>query len=310
MPPCAPSSSSPTYEEAENIDGGAHPRARRARARRRRPRRRRQQPRRHRRPRPAARRRARRRRRARCGPKKDGLGNAYRHGFAHRPRPRLRRVVQMDADLSHDPAALPALLAALDDGVGARRSARATCPAAQIPHWPWYRRVRCRSGATATRGCVLGMRVADATAGFRAWRADDARRPSTCSTRRRAGYLLPDRERVPACSTVGPRLVEVPITFTDRVRGDSKMDGGVVVEELGNVTWWGIRDRLGPPPPRTGANRAGSVGPGARRGADDDQDLLHDVERRTRGARRAGAPVDASPTAPSCTRASEPTRPS
>ena len=99
---------------------------------------------------------------------------------------------------------------------------------------------------------MLGLRVADTTSGFRAWRAETLRAIDALSSTG-AGYLFQIElaYRVAQC---GLGLAEVPITFTDRVRGHSKMSGGVIVEELTHVTWWGFRDRVlrrrrGPPRP-------------------------------------------------------------
>ncbi|MGH9274593.1 MAG: glycosyltransferase, partial [Acidimicrobiales bacterium] len=78
-------------------------------------------------------------------PKKDGLGNAYRHGFREGIDRGYDRLVQMDADLSHDPAALPSLLAMLDDGAAAVIGSRYV-PGGSIPHWPWHRRALSKWG--------------------------------------------------------------------------------------------------------------------------------------------------------------------
>jgi dolichol-phosphate mannosyltransferase len=173
-------------------------------------------------------------------PKKDGLGNAYRHGFRIGLDRGYDILVQMDADLSHDPAAIPELVGSLRDGVGMVIGSRYV-PGGSIPHWPVHRRALSRYGNQYTRA-VLGLRIADTTSGFRAWRAETLRAIDALSSTG-AGYLFQIElaYRVAQC---GQSLAEVPITFTDRVRGFSKMSGAVIFEELTHVTWWGFRDRV------------------------------------------------------------------
>ena len=172
--------------------------------------------------------------------KKDGLGNAYRHGFRVGLDRGYDRLVQMDADLSHDAAALPSLLAELDKGAIAVIGSRYV-PGGSIPHWPWHRRAMSKWGNRYA--CfVLGMKVHDATAGYRAYNADVLSTIDVFNTRAKGyGFQIETAYRI---SQTGGRLAEVPITFTDRVRGESKMSVAVMMEELGLVTWWGIRDRF------------------------------------------------------------------
>jgi len=171
--------------------------------------------------------------------KKDGLGNAYRHGFRVGMDRGYDVLVQMDADLSHDPAALPSLLGAIDGGAEAVIGSRYV-PGGSVPHWPWYRRALSKWGNRYA--CfVLGMTVHDATAGFRAYRVDALKAIDVFSTRANGyGFQIETAYRI---SRSGRRLAEVPIIFTDRVRGYSKMSVAVMSEELLLVTWWGIRDR-------------------------------------------------------------------
>jgi len=172
--------------------------------------------------------------------KKDGLGNAYRHGFRVGLDRGYERLVQMDADLSHDPAALPSLLAELDAGAIAVIGSRYVA-GGSIPHWPWHRRALSKWGNRYA--CfVLGMSVHDATAGYRAYDAKVLSAIDVFSTRAKGyGFQIETAYRI---SRTGGQMAEVPISFTDRVRGQSKMSFAVMVEELALVTWWGIRDRL------------------------------------------------------------------
>jgi dolichol-phosphate mannosyltransferase len=172
--------------------------------------------------------------------KKDGLGNAYRHGFREGLDRGYDVLVQMDADLSHDPASVPVLLRALDAGADAAIGSRYV-PGGSIPHWPWYRRALSRYG-NRYACVVLGMKVHDATSGFRAYRAPTLEAVDVFGTRSKGyGFQIETAYRV---WRHGEALAEVPIEFTDRVRGQSKMSLAVMVEELGLVTWWGIRDRV------------------------------------------------------------------
>jgi glycosyltransferase involved in cell wall biosynthesis len=172
--------------------------------------------------------------------KKDGLGNAYRHGFQVGMDRGYDVLVQMDADLSHDAAAIPQLLAALDAGADTAIGSRYV-PGGSIPHWPWYRRALSRYG-NRYACVVLGMDVHDATSGYRAYRTDALRAIDVFSTRAKGyGFQIETAYRI---SRSGRPLAEIPITFTDRVRGHSKMSLAVMLEELLLVTWWGVRDRV------------------------------------------------------------------
>ena len=173
---------------------------------------------------------------------KSGLGNAYRAGFQVGLDRGYEVLCEMDADLSHDPASLPALLHAVDDGADLAIGSRYV-PGGSIPHWPLHRRLLSRWG-NRYAGVVLGIAVRDATAGFRAYRADMLR-AIELSTVRADGYGF-QIEMAYRVAGHGGRVVEVPIDFVDRTLGDSKMSGHIVVEALLLVTWWGIRDRLRP----------------------------------------------------------------
>jgi dolichol-phosphate mannosyltransferase len=173
-------------------------------------------------------------------PRKIGLGDAYRAGFAVGLERGYDRLVQIDADLSHDPSVLPALVAELERGadlvIGSRYVAGGS-----IPHWPWYRRALSKWGNRYTTA-VLGLRIRDATSGYRIYRADVLKAVDYATTRAKGyGFQIELAYRV---WRLRSRIEELPIIFTDRVRGYSKMSLRVAVEELTLVTWWGIRDRL------------------------------------------------------------------
>lgn len=173
-------------------------------------------------------------------PEKQGLGVAYRAGFAMGIERGYERFVQIDADLSHDPAVLPELFAAVDDGADLAIGSRYV-PGGTIPHWPWFRRAISRWG-NRYAAFVLGLKVRDATAGYRCYRSDALRKIDYTSTRAKGyGFQIETAYRV---QRAGGRITEVPIAFTDRVRGHSKMTWKTAVEELVLVTGWGIRDRI------------------------------------------------------------------
>ena len=127
----------------------------------------------------------------------------------------------MDADLSHDPAALPDPLQALDDGADFAIGSRYV-PGGSIPHWPFHRRALSRYGNLYTR-FALRMPLSDATSGYRAYTADIVRAIDLVNTKANGyGFQIELAYRV---SRIGGRVAEVPITFTDRVRGSRRCRG-------------------------------------------------------------------------------------
>jgi dolichol-phosphate mannosyltransferase len=173
-------------------------------------------------------------------PSKQGLGEAYRAGFAVGLERGYDQLVQIDADLSHDPAVIPALLDALDAGADMAIGSRYV-DEGQIPHWPWFRRALSRYG-NRYASFVLGLRIRDATSGFRAYRASSLRDIDYAHSRAKGyGFQVETAYRL---FQEGEAVQEVPIVFTDRVRGHSKVTWGIFAEELVLVTWWGLRDRV------------------------------------------------------------------
>mgnify|MGYP001280179816 FL=1 len=173
-------------------------------------------------------------------PAKSGLGSAYRDGFRRGLSVGYDVMVEMDSDLSHDPAALPSLLSAVADGAALALGSR-YIPGGSIPDWSWYRRALSRWG-NRYAAAVLGIDVKDATSGYRAYRAEALTNIDFHKVQADGyGFQVEMAYRVLAS---GGRIVEVPISFTDRVRGESKMSSRIVIEALVLVTWWAIRDRL------------------------------------------------------------------
>jgi dolichol-phosphate mannosyltransferase len=173
-------------------------------------------------------------------PMKEGLGVAYRAGLGAGLEQGYELLCHLDADLSHDPAVLPVLIARLeDDGADLVIGSRYV-PGGSIPNWPWFRRALSRVG-NFYAGFVLGTSVRDNTSGYRVYRAEILKDIDYASTRAKGyGFMIETAYRVWQC---GGKIVESPIAFTDRVRGYSKMTLRVAAEELLLVTWWGIRDR-------------------------------------------------------------------
>jgi dolichol-phosphate mannosyltransferase len=171
---------------------------------------------------------------------KAGLGAAYLAGFAWGLERGYAVLVEMDADGSHQPEQLPALLSRLADAdvvLGSRwvRGGR-------VLNWPVHRKVISRGGTTYAR-LALGVRIRDITGGYRAFRAD-ALRALDLQDVASQGYCFQIDLAWRAVQR-GLRVVEVPITFVERERGQSKMSGAIVRESLVLVTTWGLRHRLG-----------------------------------------------------------------
>jgi dolichol-phosphate mannosyltransferase len=171
---------------------------------------------------------------------KSGLGSAYRAGFRVGMARGYDVMVEMDADLSHDPAVLPELVAAVEQGADLAIGSRYV-RGGSIPDWKWGRRGISRFGCLYAR-TVLGLSVRDATAGFRAYHRR-ALRAIPLDDIRADGYGF-QVEMTYLTERAGGTIVEIPITFRDRTLGRSKMSVRIVVEALVLVTWWGIRDRM------------------------------------------------------------------
>ena len=168
---------------------------------------------------------------------KEGLGAAYRHGFRHALDAGHDVVAQMDAAFSHDPAVLPKLLAAVEQGADVAVGSRYV-PGGSVPNWTLGRRLLSRWGNTYAR-VMLRLAIKDATTAFRAYRADVLERIDIDGTRAN-GYLF-QIETAYRISAAGCRVTELPISFVDRVAGSSKMAvARTMVETELRVTWWGL----------------------------------------------------------------------
>jgi dolichol-phosphate mannosyltransferase len=173
-------------------------------------------------------------------PEKGGLGVAYRAGFKRAFADGYEVIVQMDADMSHPPDVLPELLARIDGGADVAVGSRYV-KGGSTPHWPKQRRMLSRIGNTYA-STVLGLGVHDATAGYRAYRSSVLEAIEAGDTRA-TGYGF-QVELAYLAHRQGAKIVEVPITFMDRVRGESKMSWHIIGEAMSLVTWWAFRDRI------------------------------------------------------------------
>ena len=167
-----------------------------------------------------------------------GLGAAYLHGFRVALEAGYDVIGEMDADGSHQPEQLHLLLDALAEAdlvIGSR-----WVPGGTVVNWPRSRELLSRGGNLYVR-LLLGMQVRDATAGFRLFRRTTLEKLDLASVRS-YGYVF---QTDLAYRTVhaGLRVVEVPIEFVERVRGDSKMTGSVARESLQRITAWGFQER-------------------------------------------------------------------
>ncbi len=175
--------------------------------------------------------------------RKEGLGPAYRAGFAWGLARGFDALCEMDADLSHDPADLPRLLTTLaraDLVVGSRY-----VPGGSVVDWPWHRLALSRGGNRYVRA-VTGLPVRDATSGYRAFRRA-VLETLDLSTVRSDGYSF-QLEMALRTWRLGFRVVEVPITFVERSEGASKISRAIVAEAMWRVLQWGAQGPRRPAP--------------------------------------------------------------
>ena len=190
---------------------------------------------------------------------KEGLGAAYRAGFAWALERGYDVLVEMDADGSHLPEQLPRLLAGLDRAdvvVGSR-----WVDGGEVVGWPLHRRLISLGGSAYAR-LALGLPQRDVTGGYRAFRAEALERLRPAELRSQ-GYSF-QVELLWQAEEAGLRIVEVPITFVERALGRSKMSGAIVLEAMLRVGRWGLaslpaRMSRGARPAASGARPAASA---------------------------------------------------
>ena len=173
---------------------------------------------------------------------KDGLGNAYKAGFAWGLERGYDAFCEMDSDFSHDPADLPRLVAPVAGGTAELVIGSRYVPGGSIPDWTFSRRLISRVG-NLYADAVLGLHVLDSTAGYRVYAASLLRRIPTNEVRADSyGFQV---EMTYQSRRAGAVVLEVPISFVDRREGISKMSGHTVSEALVLVTRLGLQRLLG-----------------------------------------------------------------
>ena len=171
---------------------------------------------------------------------KGGLGAAYLAGFDWARQNSYEYVVELDADGSHPPEVLPQMLDAMLEGhgdVGGVIGSR-WVEGGGVVNWPLSRQIISRGGSAYAR-LMLGVPVKDVTAGYRVYPTELLATLGLDSLESKGYCFQIDLTRRIAAS--GKRLVEVPIQFRERERGESKMSGAIVVEAMGRVTVWGLQ---------------------------------------------------------------------
>jgi dolichol-phosphate mannosyltransferase len=166
---------------------------------------------------------------------KAGLGAAYLAGFAWGIERGYELLVEMDADGSHRPEDLPNLLAAAvtaDLTIGSR-----WVKGGSVVNWPLSRKLISRTGNTYAN-IMLRSGINDMTAGFRAYKTSFLTKLDLSGVAARGyGFQV---EMAWRSKRAGAKIVEVPITFVERIHGESKMSSGIVAEALWLVTKWGL----------------------------------------------------------------------
>jgi dolichol-phosphate mannosyltransferase len=169
---------------------------------------------------------------------KAGLGAAYIAGFRWGLAREYNTIVEMDADGSHAPEDLPRLLDAVGDAdlaIGSRY-----VPGGSVVNWPLNRQILSR-GANIYSQIALGMRTRDITAGFRAYRRPVLEKLALDEVNSH-GYCF-QIDLTLRTADAGFEIVEVPITFTEREIGESKMSGSIIREAFLRVATWGVERR-------------------------------------------------------------------
>jgi dolichol-phosphate mannosyltransferase len=157
--------------------------------------------------------------------KKEGLGRAYVAGFLHALELGAQKIVQMDCDFSHNPKDLPRLVASDGDLVIGSRYVKG----GSTPGWPFKRRLISRAGGIFIR-TVTGMPIKDPTGGFKCWKREVLESLDLNSVQS-AGYSF-QLEMNHRTWKKGFTIKELPISFTDRVQGYSKITPGIAVESV------------------------------------------------------------------------------
>ena len=170
---------------------------------------------------------------------KDGLGGAYLAGFDWGLEAGYDVLVEMDADCSHQPEQLPLLLQAIEGGADLAIGSRYV-PGGKTKNWPLHRQILSRGANLYTR-LILGTKVKDITAGYRAYRREALQKLNLEGIDSK-GYVF-QVDLAWRSEQASLKIVEVPITFVEREIGSSKMDGNIIVDSMTKVTRWGLTAR-------------------------------------------------------------------
>lgn len=166
---------------------------------------------------------------------KPGLGPSYLEGFGFALRSGYRYVIQMDADFSHPPAFLPAMLAAVQHAdlvIGSRY-----VDGGEVDDWAWTRRLLSRAGSLYAQR-MLDLNIRDVTGGFKCWRSDALASICRATPPLSWGFAF-QIEMNTRAQRGGMRIKEIPIRFAARERGSSKMSVKIFLEGLSCV--WRMR---------------------------------------------------------------------
>jgi dolichol-phosphate mannosyltransferase len=176
-------------------------------------------------------------------PSKDGLGAAYRAGFAKVLATNLySHVITMDADGSHRVEDLPAMLAAIKPGRSITLGTR-WMPGGSVVNWPKSRQLLSKTGTRYAK-FALNIDLNDLTGGYRIYSVE-LLNTLNLKDMQATGYCF-QIEMAMAADLAGAVATEVPITFVERVNGVSKMTKAIVIEALIQITRWGVARRLRP----------------------------------------------------------------
>ena len=174
---------------------------------------------------------------------KEGIGRAYLAGFDRALADGAELVLEMDCDFSHDPADVPRLVAACEDGADLSLGSR-WVDGGGTRNWGFLRRAISRGGSLYAR-LVLGVGIRDLTGGFKCFRREVLETIDRGAIAARGyGFQIEGTYRA---LRAGFRVVELPITFVDRRVGESKMSGAIVLEAMRQVPvlrWKALRGRL------------------------------------------------------------------
>ncbi|MFW0112213.1 polyprenol monophosphomannose synthase [Rothia sp. P5766] len=170
---------------------------------------------------------------------KDGLGGAYLAGFAWGLEAGYDVLIEMDADCSHQPEQLPLLLRAIEQGADLAIGSRYV-PGGKTKNWPAHRQILSRGANMYTR-LILGTKIKDITAGYRAYKSG-ALKGLNLEGIDSKGYVF-QVDLAWRSEQAGLKIVEVPITFVEREIGSSKMDGNIILDSMTKVTRWGLTAR-------------------------------------------------------------------